>query len=79
MSAFDPKRTLSAPGVRVRCYLDPCDIPPESGLLPSHAERELLPIETIGESVGLSAAHCQQCSGKLLGRPIGYCRLEDDM
>ncbi len=29
------------------------------------------------ESVGLSAV--QPCSGKLLGRPIGYCRSEDDM
>jgi hypothetical protein len=37
------------------------------------------PIETIGESAGLLAAHCPQCSGKLLDSPIGYCRSEDDM
>lgn len=37
------------------------------------------PIETIGESEGSSAARLPQCSGKSLGRPIGYCRLEDDM
>ena len=67
-SISESKRGLSS-GSFCRVGLEPS---------PKRTRVNILILETIGESVGLSVADCLQCSGKLLGRPIGYCRSEDD-